>query len=183
MRIIIRITIILLSLSATVSAQNGRIKKEDFNKTFKQISDSLPASWTAKTDTAFPDEIIIQSSVMDLEPDMTSNDPPQLKGPCEIFILMEPKVSPDSINFIRKKNKELKDNLPPQVSKGNLKDWYVQNEKTLKRLDAEPTHYDKNYSYRIKCRRLPKNDKDLKKYNKIIAFLNRHYKKYKENKI
>ncbi len=171
--------IIMLALSATVSAQTNRIKKEDFNKTFKQINDSLPASWSAKTDTAFPDEIIIQSLVMDLEPDMTSNDPPQLNGPCEIYILMEPSVSPDSINSIRKRNKELKDKLPPQVSKGNLKDWYIQNQKTLKQLDAEPTHYDKNYSLRIKCRRLPKNEKDLKKYNKIMAYLNRHYKKYK----
>jgi len=178
MKIIIRTVVILLALSAAVMAQNYKIKKDDFNKTLKQINDSLPVSWLAKTDTSYPDEIIIQSSVIDLEPDITSNDPPQLKGQCEIFIRIEPRISPDTIDIIRKRNKELKEKLPPQISKDNLGNWYTQNNKTLKILDAEPTHYDNNYSYRIKCRRLPKNENDMIKYHQIMALLNRFFKNY-----
>ncbi|MGD0712467.1 MAG: hypothetical protein ABR968_14925 [Bacteroidales bacterium] len=94
--------------------------------------------------------------------------------------MLVPGISPDSINIIRKRNKELRNNLPPQDSKDNLKNWYSKNGKTLKILDSEPTNYDNTYSYRIKCRRLPKNETDIIKYNKIMAYLNRLYKKYKD---
>jgi hypothetical protein len=159
--------------------QTKDLPNDFFNKTVKQISDSLPSGWTVRTDTT-NDEIIIHSSVIDLNPDMTSNDSPRLNGQCEIYILMVPRISPDSINIIRKKNKELQNNLPPQSSKDSLKSWYNKNEKTLKILDSEPTNYDNNYSYRIKCRRLPKNETDIIKYNKIIAYLNNIYKKYQD---
>ena len=169
---------VIMLVSTTIMAQDSKINKDDFNKTLKLIADSLPMSWSVKPDTAFPDEMIIQSMFIDLESDMTSNDGPQFIGQCEIFIMMLPRVSPDSINSIRQKNKALKDKLPPQVSKDNLQKWYSANEKTLKILDAEPTHYDKDYSYRMKCRRIPKNENDLIKYNQVIAYLNRLYKKY-----
>lgn len=180
MKKVIKIVTIILAISTTVTAQNYRIKKDDFNKILKQISDSLPNGWTVKTDTVYPDEIIIRSSVIDLNPDMTSNDPPDLKGQCDIYVKIVQRISPDSINMIRKKNKELQDNLPPQGSKDNLKNWYKQNDKVLKIIDSEPTNYDNTYSYRIKCSRLPKNETDIKKYNKIIAYLNKLYKKYQD---
>lgn len=175
-----KIVAIILAMSTTVIAQNCRISKDVFNNTIKHIGDSLPDGWTDQTDTAFPDEIIIQSSVIELNPDMMSNDPLYLEGRCEIYILIVSRISPDSINMIRERNKELQDNLPPQVSKDNLKNWYNQNEKTLKILDSEPTNYDNNYSYRIKCRRLPKNEIDKTKYNEIMVYLNRLYKKYQD---
>jgi hypothetical protein len=161
-----------------VSAQNLKIKTDNFNKIVKQISDSLPNGWSAKTDVIYPEEIIIQSPVIDLVPDMTSNDPLNLNEKCEIYIMVVPRISPDSISIIRKKNKELQAKLPPQNSKDNLKNWYKQNEKTLKILDSEPTNYDDNYSYRIKCRRLPKNETDKKIYNRIMTYLNKLYKVY-----
>ena len=165
-------------MSTSVIAQNNKIKKDDLSKAVRQISDSLPKGWSIITDTLFPDEIIIQSSVIDLNSDMTSNDPPLLRGKCEIYLKIVKRISPDSINGVRKKNKELLAKLPPQTSKDNLKNWYDQNERTLKILDAEPTNYDNNYSYRIKCSRLPKDETDLKNYNKIMAYLNSLYKKY-----
>ena len=111
---------------------------------------------------------------------MDSNDPPDLKGQCEIYVLITPRISPDSIKTVRKRNKELRNHLPPQNSKDNLKNWYNQNEQTLKILDSEPTHYDNKYSYRIKCRRLPKNKKDITEYNKIVSYINRIFKKYQD---
>jgi hypothetical protein len=179
-KLLINLFIILLTTAPLVKAQNSAINKDDFNKTFKQISDSLPKGWSAKTDTAYPNEIILQSQVIELEPDITSNDPPELKGQCEIFIMVLPRVSPDSINIIRKRNKELGAALPPQNSKDNLKTWYDQNAVTLKQLDAEPTHYDNNFSYRIKCRRLPKDATDKANYNKVMSYLNKMFLKYKE---
>ena len=157
--------------------QTSKVQEDDFNKTIKQISDSLPLGWTLRTDTS-GDEIIIHSDVIELNPDMTSNDPPNLKGPCEIFVLKVKRISPDSIEVVRKKNKELRNSLPPQSSKDNLNSWYNQNKRTLQTLDSEPTNYDNNYSYRIKCRRLPKIETDLIKYNKIISFLNNRFKQY-----
>jgi hypothetical protein len=171
---------VLIAVSTTALAQNFSVPKEDFEKTMKQIADSLPAGWSVKTDTAYPGEIIIQSAITDLLPDMTSNDPADPKGPCRIFILIMPRVSPDSIASIHKRNNELQSKLPPQNSKGNLKEWYQQNQKTLKLLDTEPTHYDVKYSYRIKCSRLPKFEKDISVYNNIRACLNRRYKRYFE---
>ncbi|HBX50366.1 MAG: hypothetical protein A2275_12480 [Bacteroidetes bacterium RIFOXYA12_FULL_35_11] len=154
------------------------INNYDFQKILKQIQDSLPDSWTALTDLANVNEIVIQSTTIDLKPDLTTSDPQELKGKCEIFILRVPRISPDSIEIKRKLNKKLRDNLPPQISKDNLKIWYIQNEKSLKLLDEEPTNYDNNYSYRIKCRRFPKNDEDRKTYNRILSFLNRHFISY-----
>ncbi len=170
--------VILMTLYSSVIAQNNKIAKEDINKTAKQIGNSLPTGWTTKIDTAYYNEFVIQSTSIDLVPDMTSNDPPFLEGQCEIFILIIPKISSDSISIVRNKNKELQKNLSPQNSKNNLQNWYKQNEKTLKIIDSEPTHYDKNYSYRIKCRRLPKNEKDITEYNKIMNYLNRQFEKY-----
>jgi hypothetical protein len=181
MKNLINIIAIILSMSSTAIAQDNRINKDDINNNLKLISDSLPDGWTAGTDTAFPGEIIIQSAVIDLNPDMASNDPLILKGECEIFVLTVPRISPDSIAVIRKKNQELRNDLPPQNSKNNLKDWYKQNEKTLNILDAEPTNYDNKYSYRIKCRRLPLNETDKSEYNKIRTFLNRLYPKFQDN--
>jgi hypothetical protein len=184
---VISIVVFILAMSTGLIAQNSKINKDDFNKTLQQIGDSLPDGWTAKpgallyqTDLAGSNEIIIQSAIIDLNPDMTSNDSPNLKGLCEIYIIVVPRISPDSINIIRKRNKELQNNLPPQVSKDSLQKWYNQNEKTLKILDSEPTHYDDNSSYRIKCRRLPKNEIDIVKFKKIMAYLDRKFKKYQD---
>ncbi|MGD0712466.1 MAG: hypothetical protein ABR968_14920 [Bacteroidales bacterium] len=80
MKKLIKLVVIILTLSSTAMAQNYSVKKEYLNKTIKQINDSLPAGWTDKADTACADEIIIQSQVIDLYPDMTSNDPPNVKG-------------------------------------------------------------------------------------------------------
>ena len=183
-RIMIIVAFIMV-MSTTVIAQNSTVNKDDFNKILQQIGDSLPDGWTAKpsallyqTDLAGSNEIIIQSAIIDLNPDMTSNDPLNLKGLCEIYFMVLPRILPDSINIIRKRNKELQNNLPPQVSKDSLQKWYNQNEKTLKILDAEPTNYNNTYSYRIKCRRLPKNEIDIKKYNEIRQYINRHFKTY-----
>jgi hypothetical protein len=177
-----RIAYLLLGifvLTAPVVAQKGRISKADFHRTMQQIGDSLPAGWTVRSDTAFPNEILIQSQVMDLQPDMTSNDAGlMIEGQCEIFVLVLPRISLDSISMIRNSNKKLRDGLPPQNSKDNLKKWYAQNAQTLKRLDSEPTHYDDNYSYRIKCQRVPMVAEDRQQYNKIRSFLNHRFKKY-----
>lgn len=175
---ILKLVVIMLIITTSVSAQNNEIKADYLAMTFKQIKDSLPHNWSVKADSLNPAKFIIQSAVIELSPDMTSNDPLVLKGKCEIFILTLPKISPDSINSLRKRNKELKEKLPPQVSKDSLKKWYTQNEKTLKLIDSEPTNYDNNYSYRISCRRLPKQEKDLADYNRIMAYLIRLYKKY-----
>jgi hypothetical protein len=147
----------------------------------------LPGGWSAKpsaflfqTDIDGSNEFVIQSAIIELNPDMTSNDPLNLKDHCEIYILMVPRISPDSISSVRMRNIKLHNNLPPQVSKDSLQKWYNQNEKTLKILDSEPTNYDDFYSYRIKCRRSPKNEIDIVKYNKIIAYLDRKFKKYKD---
>jgi hypothetical protein len=173
--------LIMLVMSAPLMAQKGKINKDDFRRTLQQISDSLPAGWMVRTDTAFPNEILIQSQVTDLLPDMTSNDAALgVEGQCEIFVLMLPRISPDSISLLRNRNKKLKDALPPQDSKNNLKNWYTQNSKTLKILDSEPNHYDDSYSYRIKCQRVPKTAKDRQQYDKIMAFLNFKFKKYKD---
>ena len=172
------LVVIMFALTVTAKTQNASINKDVINKTVKLIGDSLPDGWTANTDTAYPDEIIIRSLKMALQPDMTSNDPPNPKGVCEIFILIVPKIAPESILRLQKKNEALRAGLPPQVSKNNLQAWYAENDKTLKILDAEPTHYDSNYSYRIKCRRLPEQEADLLKYNSIMSYLNRQYQKY-----
>ncbi len=176
---LIKLLAIILALSSTAIAQNFSVTKDYLNKTIKQINDSLPSGWTDKIYTARTDEIVIQSLVIDLYPDMTSNDRPVVEGQCEIYIMIVPRVSPDSINIIRKRNEELRKNLPPQYSQNNLQNWYNQNEKTLKILDSEPTNYDNIYSYRIKCSRSPKRETDIIKYNKIMAYLNRLYKKYR----
>jgi hypothetical protein len=170
--LILKTAIICFAMYSPVFSQN--------NKLLKQISDSLPGGWTATIDTSKDIKIIIQSSTVDLTPDMTSNDPPELKGQCEIYLLLVSLVPPDSIATVRKKNKEMKDQLPPQVSKDNIGNWYKQNEKALKIIDSGPTHYDNNYSYRINCRRLPKNEKDLVEYNKILSYLNKQFTKYRD---
>lgn len=161
---------IVFSSQSIVNAQNSNL--------LKQISDSLPVVWFASIDTPQNNEIIIRSVMMKLEPDMTSNDPPEIKMPCEIYILILPKISRDSLKTIKKRNSELRNQLPAQNSKDNLKDWYLQNEKTLTFLDAEPTHFDDKNSYRIKCSRLPFRDKDKLVYSQIMAYLNRLFQKY-----
>lgn len=175
---IIKIIILLLAFTFQSTAQNNQPSKQDIDNIIKQINDSLPSGWLAKIDTTFPDEIIIQSGIIDLSGSMLSNDSPVLKGHCEIFVLVLPRISPDSITAVRKRNKELKENLPSQNSKDNLKSWYEQNAGTLKTLDSEPTHYDTKHSYSIKCNRLPKNENNLEEYNKIISFINRMSTKY-----
>jgi hypothetical protein len=124
--------------------------------------------------------MVIQSQVVVLNPDMTSNDPANLKGKCEIFIKIVPRVAKDSISIVRKQNQILKANLPPQNSKENLRTWNLQNQKKIRILDAEPTNYDAKYSYRIKCRRIPKTASDLDKYKRIMNFLNQRFTLYRE---
>lgn len=175
---IIKTIILLLAFTFQARAQDNLQNNQDIDKIVKQINDSLPIGWLTKTDSTSPDEIIIQSVIIDLSGSMLSNDPLVLKGHCEIFILLLPRISPDSIMAVRKRNKELKENLPPQNSKDNLKDWYTQNAGTLKIIDSEPTHYDNKHSYRIKCIRLPKNENDLAEYNKIMSIINSMFTKY-----
>jgi hypothetical protein len=172
-------TLFLIFVFAIQStAQDNQKTNQDIDKILTQINDSLPTGWHAKTDTASSDEISIQSGIIELTGSMFSNDPPVLNGHCEITIQIVTRISPDSITAVRKRNKELRDNLPPQDSKDNLKNWNEQNAETLKILDAEPTHYNNKYSYRITCNRLPKNEKDLADYNKIMGFINRKFSKY-----
>jgi hypothetical protein len=180
MKKLIFVIVILIIALPSVMAQKSQINRDDFNNTFKQISDSLPIGWTANSEAAYPDEIVLLSPLIDLEPDMTSNDPPELKGQCKIYILVQPRVSPDSIDIVRKRNHELRASLPPQNSKGNLTAWYEENAKTLKILDAEPTHYDYQYSYRIKCRRLPRGEAEKATYNEVMSYLNKMFLKYRE---
>lgn len=178
--IIIAIVIVLSAFISAVMAQNNQICRDDYKRIEKQINDSLPDKWLIKTDTS-KNEIIIQSTVIDLMGAFGSNDPlVELKGHCDIYILITSRISPDSINVIRKRNKELKNSLPPQYSKDSLRNWYNQNAQTLKILDSEPTHYDNNYSYRIKCSRLPKNKNDITEYEDIMAYINRILKKYQD---
>lgn len=153
-------------------------QKDDFNKIVKQIDNSLPNGWAIRMDTIQDNKFIIHSSVIDLKANPLSNDPSYLKGQCEIYILIVPRISPDSINTIRERIGELREHLPPQNSKDNLKNWYKENEKTLKIIDSEPIHYDDNYSYRIECSRLPKNEKDKNEYNKIMDYINQIFKQY-----
>jgi hypothetical protein len=168
-------------MSVPAMAQKGTISNNDFYKIAQQITALIPANWTVSIDTAFPNQILIRSQITDLEPDMTSNDPGySAKGPCEIYILLLPRISPDSINLLQNRNKKLRDALPPQVSKDNLQNWTSQNEQTLKILDAEPTHYDDKNSYRIKCRRVPKNEADKKQYDQIMQTLDLLFKKYND---
>jgi len=158
----------------------SKTRINDFKKIVKQISDSLPAVWLVMPFDGVLDEIMILSNVIDLQPDMTSNDPPALQGICSIFVKMLPRVSPDSIHRLRKKNEYLMTHLPPQVSKDSLQSWYNKNEQVLKIMDSEPTNYDDKYSYRIKCLRLPVNDSDKKEYQRIMAYLNRLFKIYED---
>jgi ankyrin repeat protein len=155
-------------------------KDQDLIKTVSKIRDSLPAGWDIKNGEAFSDEFVIQSSLIELEPDMTSNDPFEVKDYCRIFIKMLPRVSPDSIYSLRKANARLQSDLPPQNSKDNINNWSKDNQQILKVLDSEPTHFDNNYSYRIKCRRIPKNDKYKTEYNRIMTYLNAQFTKYSE---
>ena len=148
-------TIAILLIVFTTGALAQIINRTDFNQRLKQIGNTLPKTWTVTSDTAFPNEIIVYSAPIALKGNNTSNDPPYLKGECQIYIKMVSRISPDSIQSYRNKNKTLLEQLPPQNSKDNLKDWYNKNGEVLKILDAEPTHYDKNYSYRIKCYRTP----------------------------
>lgn len=173
--------LIAVAISASAIAQKSVINRADFNNAIQKITTLLPGSWILRTDTSHPDEILLQSQVTDLESDMTSNDAGfGIEGQCEIYILMLPHLSPDSITIIRDRNLKLKEALPPQNSKNDLKKWYVQNAKTLKILDAEPTNYDEKYSYRIKCQRAPKPEADKKQYEYIMAELNKLFKKYSD---
>ncbi|MEI6853618.1 MAG: hypothetical protein WCL06_12275 [Bacteroidota bacterium] len=168
---------------ASALGQKYRINKDDFNSTVQQLTSVMPGDWRVLTDTAQPNEIRIQSGIVDLQPDMNSNDPAYgVEGQCEIYILMLPLLSPDSIDIIRSRNQKLRESLPPQQSKDNLKNWYTKNAKTLKILDSEPTNYDDKYSYRIKCQRVPKTEGDKKQYDAIRAELDKLFKKYEDNK-
>ncbi len=168
---------------ASAMAQKDKINQADFNNTVQQLSSLMAGDWRVLTDTAQPNEIRIQSGIIDLQPDMTTNDPGfGIEGQCEIYILMLPLLSPDSIDIIRSRNQKLRESLPPQQSKDNLKNWYSKNAKTLKILDSEPTNYDDKYSYRIKCQRVPKIEADKKQYDAIRAELDRLFKKYEDKK-
>ena len=173
------LSIIFLSISS-IFAQSVAIDKSNFEAIRKQINDSLPMGWSLTVNPLDSNELVIQSQVIELNPDMTSNDPANLKGKCEIFIKIVPKVSKDSISIVRKQNQMLKQNLPPQNSKDNLRNWNLKNQKTLLILDAEPTNYDTKFSYRIKCRRIPKTQTDLTKYKRIMDFLNQRFTLYGE---
>lgn len=174
------IVLLILHFSIPIFGQNTSISKNNFKKEIEQIKDSLPVGWTVKYDLTVENEIIIHSMEFELCPNMTSNDPPNLKGKCEISILILPWISSDSVQIIRKRNIKLKRKLTTQSSKDNLRNWYVENENLLKLLDEEPTNYDNNYSYRIKCNKLPKNNIDLNKYFQIMMLLNRKYTKYQD---
>ena len=171
---------LLLGLINNHTIAQNKINIEDFHNTVKIIKDSLPKGWTLKTDTSKFFDIILQTRYMELEPDMTSNDPPDPKGPCEIIIQVLKRISPDSIVIIRKRNALMKANLPHQNSKDNLENWYKENDKTLKIVNSEPTNYDNNYSYRITCQRLPKLESDKKTYYKLMTILNSIFLKYKD---
>jgi hypothetical protein len=168
----------LILAPTLIFAQKSFVKPDDFNMLVKQIGDSLPKNWSLKIDQENKNEIIIQSVEMDLEPDMTSNDPVTVNGKCVILIKIVPRVAPDSIQIIRLRNKKMRSQLPAQDSKTNLKDWYKRNEKVLTVLDSEPTNYDSSYSYRITCRRLPKNSYEKKTTGKIFAYLDKLFPKY-----
>jgi hypothetical protein len=170
--------LIIFSVIIGTAFTQNMVKSTDIDNTVKLIADSIPSGWIIKTDLKCKDEFLIQSPVIQLTGSADSNDPMILEEHCEIYILVLPRVMPDSINMLRKRNEELKQNLPPQNSKDNLKKWYEENEKTLKILDSEPTHYDNKYSYRIKCRRLPVNKKDLDDYNSITKYLNKLFIQY-----
>jgi hypothetical protein len=172
--------IAFLSLIPKIKAQD-KISENVIEKLKKQINGILPEGWIVKTLKDNPNEIVIQTSdPIELTSPMTANDPLEVKEPCEIYILVVDKVSPDSINLVRALNEKLKQNLPPQESKDNLKKWYKENEKTLKTLDSEPTHYGDKFSYRIKCRKLPKDKKDIEDYEKIMENINSLFRKYEE---
>ena len=170
--------LVLMTFLALQAIAQDNIKKVDLDKTKKLISDSLPRDWIINSDINNKNEFVIQSPIIELNGAMDSNDPLTIKEHCEINILIVPRVSPDSIYILRKRNRELKDNLPPQNSKDNLQKWYEENEKTLIILDSEPTNYDNKYSYRIKCRRLPIKNKDMDDYNKVTKYLNQLFKQY-----
>lgn len=175
---IFKIGILFFAITSTVFAQKPEITSNTINNLILLISDSIPKHWIVKQNSNAKDEIIIQSKEMPLKGNMTSNDPLVLNGFCEIFIKIVPRISPDSIQKIQLRNKELKDKLPPQVSKNNLQKWQSENDKTLALIDSEPTHFDKNFSYRIKYQHMPKNDLDMENFNKIIEYLNRLFQTY-----
>lgn len=175
---IFKIGILFFAITSSVFAQKAEITSNTIIKLIAQIGDSIPKYWIVKQNSNTNDEIIIQSKEMSLKGNMTSNDPLDLVGFCEIFIKIVPRISPDSIKKIQLRNKELKDKLPPQVSKNNLQKWHSENETTLTLIDSEPTNFDKNYSYRIKFKHTPKNDSDIEDFNKIIEYLNRLFQKY-----
>ncbi len=177
-KISIIIITVLFGVFSIAKAQEN-IQKDSIEKITNKIKTFLPEGWIVKIVKENQNEILIQSlTPIDLSTSMTANDPPEVKDLCEIYILIVKRVSPDSIKILRENNEKLKNNLPPQISKDNLKKWYQENEKTLKTLDSEPTHYDDNYSYRIKCERLPKEKKDLEDYEKIMGNINILFKKY-----
>ncbi len=160
-------------------AQNSKVNTVDFIKTIKKISENLPESWKVTSDTAYPDEIIIYSKSIELIGNQTSNDPPYLKGECQIFFKMQSRISPDSIGLIRTRNKDLLEHyLTPINSKDNIKAWYEENRNALSLIDSEPTNYDASYSYRLKVYRMPKKESDVKDFNKIIDNLNQVFPKY-----
>jgi hypothetical protein len=172
--------IAFLSFIPEIKAQD-KISEKVIEELTKQIKAILPQGWIVKTLKNNQNEILIQSpDPIELTSPMTANDPLEVKELCEIYILVVDKVLPDSIKSLRSKNEKLKQSLPPQESKDNLKKWYKENEKTLKILDSEPTHYDDKYSYRIKCEKLPKDKKDLEEYEKIMENINNLYRKYEE---
>lgn len=175
---IFKIGILFFAITSSVFAQKAEITSNTIIKLIAQIGDSIPKHWIVKQNSNSNDEIIIQSKEMSLKGNMTSNDPLDLVGFCEIFIKIVPRISPDSIQIVRHRNKELKDKLPPQVSKNNLQKWHSENETTLTLIDSEPTHFDENFSYRIKYQHIPKNDLDMENFNKIIEYLNRLFQKY-----
>ena len=171
---------ILITSFTVLKAQTQSISAVDFKKTINDIFKLLPNTWAVTSDSSFTNEMIIYSRPMDLKGNMTSNDPLFLKGECQIYIKMLPRVSPDSIQDVRKRNQSLLEHLSPQNSKEQLAKWVQENGELLKTIDSEPTHYNNEYSFRIKCYRTPKEEVDLKSYQNLILKLNTLFVKYKD---
>lgn len=172
---IMKIILIIITIISMMLFSCERQQSKDL---INKISNFIPIGWSIRIDNEQDNQIVIYSSNINLMPDIKSNDPPNLNGKCEIYILIIPRVSPNLIDNLRIRNKELINNSSPQESKDNLSTWYKKNEELLKISDSEPTHYDNNNSYRIKCRRKPKNKKELIQYNNIMNNINRLFNEY-----
>ncbi|MEI6124188.1 MAG: hypothetical protein WCQ95_11245 [Bacteroidota bacterium] len=178
-KIIVIALVGIAGLTPKAFSQKQGVAIGDFYRTAKLLSDSMPKGWTLKTDTSVFYDLVLQTRMMELEADMTTNDGPNPRGVCEVRVRVLKWVSPSIYTMLVNRNAELKAKLPPQNSKENLQTWFAENDKTLKILDAEPTHFDTNYSYRIWCQRQPKQEADKKMFDGLMALLNRMFTKYK----